>query len=100
MSLEIVEKYFHNNGAGAPFVIAIVDDTAQNDTKLVIMFDEDDYTAVLSLDALIESEDITPEGNSHPSHKYERALREHLWGRAVEDEDDADFYGDEESETF
>lgn len=86
MSLEIVEKYYHQNGNCAPFVIAIVDDPDHNDTKLVIMFDEDEFTAVLSLDTLIESEDITPEENGHAANKYEKALRNHLW--SIEPSDD------------
>lgn len=97
-NLEIVEKYYHSNGNCVPFVVAIVDDPAHNDTKLVIMFDEYDYTAVLSLDTLIESEDVTPEHNGHHADKYERELRDALWEDAEEDE----FYDDEEesSELF
>ena len=95
MNLEIVEKHYHQNGTSAPFVIAIVDDVENSDTKLVIMFDEEEFTAVLSLDALIESEDISPEGNGHSARKYERALRAHLWNISDEDYDE-----DEESELF
>lgn len=78
-NLEIVEKHYHRNGACAPFVVAIVDDPEHNDTKLVIMFDEEEFTAVLSLDTIIESEDVSPEGNSYRADQYERALRNHLW---------------------
>lgn len=77
---EVVEKYIHQNGNGVPFIVAIVDDMKNHDTKLVIMFEDDDYTAVLSLDTLIETEDITPEGNSHDGEKFDRELREELWG--------------------
>jgi len=42
------------------------------------MFEDDEYTAVLSLDRLIESEDIG-EKNSHLADKYEYALRDELW---------------------
>lgn len=92
-SIEIVEKYYHHNGNCAPFIIAIVDDPAHNDTKLVIMFDEEEFTAVISLDTLIESEDITPENNGHSANKYEKLLRKYLWEGA--DPDDTD-YDDEE----
>lgn len=85
---EIVEKYLHHNGNGVPFVAAIVDDLKDGDTKLVIMFEDEDYTAVMSLDTLIESEDITPEGNSYDGEKYDRELRDELW---TADFDDYDF---------
>jgi hypothetical protein len=76
--MEIVQKVYHPNGSNAPFVVAIVDDPAEGDTKLVIMFEDDEYTAVLSLDKLIESEDIGDK-NSHIADKYEYALRDELW---------------------
>jgi hypothetical protein len=76
--MEIVQKVYHHNGNNAPFVVAIVDDPAEGDTKLVIMFEDDEYTAVLSLDRLIESEDIANK-NSHVADKYEYALRDELW---------------------
>lgn len=76
--MEIVEKVYHPNGSSAPFVVAIVDDPADGDTKLVIMFEDMDCTAVLSLDRLIESEDISTK-NSYNADKYEFALRDELW---------------------
>lgn len=76
--MEIVQKYYHSNGSSAPFVVAIVDEPEKGDTKLVIMFEDSDYTAVLSLDSLIESEDIGHK-NSFNADKYESALRDHLW---------------------
>ena len=88
--LEIVEKYYHSNGNCVPFVAAIVDDPIHGDTKLVIMFDEEDFTAVLSLDTIIESEDISPEENGHEADKYEKNLRHHLWS-LDEDEYEDDF---------
>lgn len=96
--LEIVEKHYHYNGNCAPFVVAIVDDPKSNDTKLVIMFDEEDFTAVLSLDTLIESEEVSVEENGHSADKYERALRSHLWN--IEKEDDDLFGDEEESESY
>lgn len=102
---EIVEKYLHENGNGMPFVVAIVDDMKDGDTKLVIMFEDEDFTAVLSLDTLIESEDITPKGNSYDGEEYDRALREELWSSeyeyADEDEEDEDeLYEDEEDDEY
>jgi hypothetical protein len=93
--LEIVEKHYHQNGKCAPFVVAIVDDPDHNDTKLVIMFGEEEFTAVFSLDTLIESEDVTPEENGHPANKYEKALRNHLW-----DIETSEHNYDEDSEIF
>lgn len=95
MGLEIVEKHYHPNGNGAPFIVAIVDDTETNDTKLVIMFDEEDFCAVLSLDTIIESEDVSADANGWNGTKYERLLRRHLWNI---EEDDYDFDDDEDFE--
>lgn len=76
--LQLVQRAYHPNGNAAPFVVAIVDDPEQNDTKLVIMFEDEDYTAVLSLDQLIEDEEIGLD-NSWRGDKYETVLRDHLW---------------------
>jgi hypothetical protein len=76
--MEIVQKVYHSNGTNAPYVVAIVDDPAEGDTKLVIMFEDEEYTAVLSLDKLIESEDIGGK-NSMVADRYEYALRDELW---------------------
>lgn len=93
MNIEIVDKYYHSNGQCAPFIVAIVDDPANNDTKLVIMFDEEEFTAVLSLDTLIESEDVAEA--SHRADKYEAVLRKHLWNieeqEYSEDSEDEDY---------
>lgn len=93
---EVVEKYLHDNGNGVPFVVAIVDDMKAGDTKLVIMFEDEDFTAVLSLDTLIESEDITPEGNSFDGEKFDRALRDELWPLDY----DEDEYNDEDEDEW
>jgi hypothetical protein len=53
------------------------------------MFEDEDFTAVFSLDTLIESEDITPEGNSYDGEIFDRELREELWSLDY-DEDDED----------
>jgi hypothetical protein len=77
--LEILQSAFHENATGEAFVVAIVDDVENDDTKLVIMFPDDGYTAVLSLDQIIDEEDISEVTNSWPSGKYESRLREPLW---------------------
>jgi hypothetical protein len=76
--MQIVQKVYHPNGSSAPFVVAIVDDPSESDTKLVIMFEEPECTAVFSLDRLIQDEDISERNSSH-ADKYEYALRDELW---------------------
>jgi len=83
--MEIVQSAFHPNGRGAPFYAAIVDDPKTGDVKLVIMFDEPDYTAVLSLDALLQDEDISVERNGWRGDKYDEVLRDALWYPPSED---------------
>jgi len=77
--IEVVQSAFHSNGRGAPFYAAIVDDPNAGDTKLVIMFDEPDYTAVLSLDRLLEDEDISAKAHGYAGDLYDDLLREPLW---------------------
>ena len=83
--LEIVQSSFHGNGRAAPFVAAIVDDPDNNDTKLIIMFDEPDYTAVLSLDSLCETEDVEDEIHKSRGDIFDDALREDLWYQSESD---------------
>jgi hypothetical protein len=78
-NLEIVQSAFHSNGRAAPFYAAIVDDPKSGDTKLIIMFDEPDYTAVLSLDALVQDEDVSAERNGWKGDRYDDLLRDALW---------------------
>jgi hypothetical protein len=75
----IVQSSFHPNGRGAPFYAAIVDDPDSGDTKIVIMFDEPDYTAVLSLDLLISDEDVSAEAHRSRGDLYDDAIRDALW---------------------
>jgi hypothetical protein len=76
----IVDKSFHANGAAASFVASIIDDPNDGETKLVIMFEEEGHIAVLSLDRIIDEEDISAKHNSHHhADKHEDALRELLW---------------------
>ncbi len=76
--MKIVAKDYHPNGSCAPFMCAIVDSPDDGDTKLVIMFEDSDYTAVLSLDYLIRDEDISNKYNGHHGEKYGQ-LRNELW---------------------
>jgi hypothetical protein len=79
-NLQIVNADTHRNGvAGMPFKVALVDDPNEGDTKLVIMFEAEGHTAVLSLDKLIQDEDITFGSNSFRGDRYEEALRDELW---------------------
>jgi hypothetical protein len=77
--LEILQSEYHPNPSGEPFVVAIVEDVDSDDTKLVIMFEDDGYTAILSLDQLIDEEDISNKTNSWSAGKYEARLRDILW---------------------
>ena len=77
--VEIVQSSFHGNGRAAPFYAAIVDDPSSGETKLVVMFDEPDYTAVLSLDHLINEEDVSAEAHRSRGDVYDDALRDRLW---------------------
>jgi hypothetical protein len=76
----IVDKSFHQNGSATPFVTAIIDDPNDGETKLVVMFEEEGCVAVLSLDRLIDEEDISAKHNAHHhADKHEDELRELLW---------------------
>jgi hypothetical protein len=76
----IVDKSYHPNGSAAPFIAAIIDDPNDGETKLVVMFEEEGCVAVLSLDSLIEEEDISVKRNSHHhTDKHEDSLRDLLW---------------------
>jgi hypothetical protein len=79
-NLQIIDADFHRNGvAGLPFKVALVDDPSCGDTKLVIMFKEQYATAVLSLDRIINDEDIAFGSNSYRGDQYDDALRGELW---------------------
>lgn len=76
--LTIVDSDYHRNGVGGmPFKVALVDDPDEGDTKLVIMFDREYYTAVLSLDKLKEG-DIAFGSNSYRGDRFDDALRSQL----------------------
>jgi len=79
-NLQIVNAAHHRNGvAGVPFQVALVDDPNDGDTKLVIMFEQQYFTAVLSLDKLIQNEDIDFGSNSHRGDRFDDELRAELW---------------------
>jgi len=76
--LAIVDSDYHRNGVGGmPFKVALVDDPDEGDTKLVIMFDREYYTAVLSLDKLKEG-DISFGSNSYRGDRFDDVLRSQL----------------------
>lgn len=70
---------YKQEGAGdsEPFVVALVDDPADGQTLLVIMFESEGHTAVFDFDSLIEREDIEPMGPSL-SARAEAELREQI----------------------
>lgn len=89
--LQIIDLDLHRNGvAGKPFKVALVDDANEGDVKLVIMFEEEGYTAVLSVDKLHEDEDISFGSNSWRGDEYEIALRSEMWGENSSSADDDD----------
>lgn len=63
----------HNSGKGNPYTVAIIDDTTEGRTKLVILFEGAGDVAVLDLDRLIEQEDITETGTNRK--ELERFMR-------------------------
>jgi hypothetical protein len=77
--IEILDSSVHTNSDGQQFVVAIVDDTNDGRVKLVVMFDEEGYTAVLDLDTIIEEEDISAKKHTHCGAEYDELLREALW---------------------
>ena len=89
--LQILDLAYHRNGIGGmPFQVALVDDANSGDVKLVVMFEQEGYTAVLSVDKLHEDEDISV-SNSWRGDQYEAALRPEMWNDGtilVEDDDD------------
>jgi len=85
MKLEIIQSAYHANAGAEPFVVAIVDDVENDDTKLVIMFEDEGYTAVFSLDQIIDEEDISAVTNGWSGLKYEDRLRNELWENSEEE---------------
>lgn len=77
--IEIVQSALHPNGRAVPFVAAIIDDPNDGDTKLVIVFAETDCTAVLSLDVLLQDEDVSSKAHGFHGDRYDDLLRDVLW---------------------
>lgn len=89
--LQIIDLAFHRNGvAGLPFKVALVDDANEGDVKLVIMFEQEGHTAVLSVDRLHEDEDISFGSNSWRGDEYEAALRSEMWHEHLDEASDDD----------
>lgn len=75
MDIITSESHYPTNGSDQPFVVALVDNPADSETVVVVMFAEQGFTAVFSLDSLINDEIIDIKARSG---KYEN-LREILW---------------------
>jgi hypothetical protein len=84
--LEIVQSSYHHNAGAAPFYAAIVDDPRTGDTKLVICFYEQGYTAALSLDALISDGDVSAQVHISNGNKFDEVLRDALWYPVEDDQ--------------
>ena len=77
--LQIIDMDSHRNGvSGLPFRVALVDDANESDVKVVIMFEAEGHTAVLSLNKLMD-EDISFGSNSWRGDLYEEALRQEMF---------------------
>ena len=88
-NLQILDASFHRNGiSGLPFYVALVDDPENDDVKLIIMFEAEGHTAVLSLDKLTNEEDISFGSNSWKGDQYEEVLKPELWSTPEDDEED------------
>jgi hypothetical protein len=74
----ILDVDTHSNGNAMPFRVAIVDDPNDGETKLVVMFDTPGHIAVLSLDCLINEEDVSSKCHGSHGDKLEDAIRELL----------------------
>lgn len=88
-NLQIMDMSFHRNGvAGMPFKVALVDDPSCDDVKLVIMFEAENHTAVLSLNSLVNEEDISSDTNAWKGDQYEAVLRPEMWETQAEEDED------------
>lgn len=82
--LSILNSSYHRNGVGgAPFRVAVVADPLEDDVKLVIMFEDEWHTAVLSLTQLQADGNISFGENSWRGDYYEVHLRDELWPAEV-----------------
>jgi len=76
----ILDSDVHENGKATPFKVAIVDDPNDGETKLVVMFDEPGNIAVLSLDCIVNEEDVSSKCHNSRGEKLEEDLRALLSG--------------------
>jgi hypothetical protein len=65
----------HPNGKAEPFTAVIIDDPNDGETKLVVMFEQVGHIAVLSLDRLIDEEDISAKSHANHADKLEEIIR-------------------------
>jgi hypothetical protein len=65
----------HPNGEAEPFTAVIIDDPNDGETKLVVMFEQVGHIAVLSLDRLIDEEDISAKSHANHADKLEKIIR-------------------------
>jgi hypothetical protein len=77
--VEILDSSIHPNPEGEQYAVALIDDANDGRVKLVIMFEEEGYTAVLDLDTLLEEEDISAKKHSQLGGRYDFLLRDLLW---------------------
>jgi hypothetical protein len=77
--IEILDSSIHSNSEGEQYAVALIDDANDGRVKLVIMFEEEGYTAVLDLDTLLEEEDISAKKHSQLGGRYDFLLRDLLW---------------------
>lgn len=75
---QIVEVEKHENPGAEDFVVSLIDDPHEGETKLVVMFRTSGHCAVLSFDKLVQREDISFSGGSSLAFLYEEKLRAEL----------------------
>lgn len=79
-NLSIVSSAYHRNGVGGnPFRVAMVRDDNDGDIKLVVMFEEQYSTAVISLDKIFHEGTIEFGENSFRGDFFDDALRQRLF---------------------
>lgn len=81
----ILDKAFHANGLANPFMLALVEDSLSDGPRLVVMFDDEDSTAVLSLDALLD-EELSYSSHLSRGDVYDDSLREIIWSNSSDDD--------------
>lgn len=73
-NIEILDSEEFRSSGGESFTVSIVDVPEQGDVKLVVMFEQDGYCAVLSLDRIAE-DDISTRSHPQGSALLEDLLR-------------------------